>query len=83
MPKVFRHGPRTPADTYPNDPHFNETFYPYGWGHLTNDGKKYMYETGEWLKQRYGRFLGDLYVPDVSAAQYHSQMYRPHKYNID
>lgn len=34
--QVFRHGPRTPADTYPTDPHFNQTFYPYGWGHITN-----------------------------------------------
>lgn len=34
--QVFRHGPRTPADTYPTDPHINETFYPYGWGHITN-----------------------------------------------
>lgn len=63
--QVFRHGPRTPADTYPKDPHVNESFYPYGWGHLTNDGKKYMFESGEWLRQRYGQFLGELYVPDV------------------
>lgn len=34
--QVFRHGPRTPADTYPTDPHVNQTFYPYGWGHITN-----------------------------------------------
>jgi hypothetical protein len=27
---------RTPADTYPNDPYFNENFEPYGWGALTN-----------------------------------------------
>lgn len=33
---VFRHGQRTPADTYPTDVHINETFYPYGWGQLTN-----------------------------------------------
>lgn len=33
---VFRHGQRTPADTYPNDIYINETFYPYGWGQLTN-----------------------------------------------
>ncbi len=29
------------------------------------DGKKYMYESGQWLKDRYGRFLGPLYQPDV------------------
>ncbi|KAJ6643108.1 Testicular acid phosphatase like, partial [Pseudolycoriella hygida] len=66
---VFRHGHRTPADTYPNDPHKNETFYPYGWGHLTNDGKKYMYEAGIWLNQRYGKFLGNFYTPDAVWAQ--------------
>lgn len=33
---VFRHGQRTAADTYPNDPFINETFTPYGWGQLTN-----------------------------------------------
>lgn len=27
---------RTPADTYPRDPHVNQTFFPYGWGQLTN-----------------------------------------------
>lgn len=34
--QVFRHGPRTPADTYPKDPYGNETFYPFGWGQVTN-----------------------------------------------
>lgn len=34
--QVFRHGARTPADTYPTDPHINETFQPYGWGQITN-----------------------------------------------
>ncbi|XP_015603943.1 uncharacterized protein LOC107271895 isoform X3 [Cephus cinctus] len=40
---VFRHGQRTPADTYPTDPHINDSMVPYGWGQLTNncpaDGK--------------------------------------------
>jgi hypothetical protein len=34
--QIFRHGARTPADTFPNDPHINETFSPFGWGQLTN-----------------------------------------------
>lgn len=34
--QFFRHGARTPADTYPNDKYLNETFFPYGWGQLTN-----------------------------------------------
>lgn len=32
----MRHGIRTPASTYPNDPYVNDTFYPIGWGQLTN-----------------------------------------------
>lgn len=33
---IFRHGQRTPADTYPLDPHVKNKFEPYGWGQLTN-----------------------------------------------
>lgn len=32
----MRHGIRTPASTYPNDPFINDTFYPTGWGQITN-----------------------------------------------
>ncbi|XP_059615582.1 venom acid phosphatase Acph-1-like [Phlebotomus argentipes] len=67
--KLFRHGHRTPADTYPNDPYLNASFDPYGWGHLTNFGKTYMFETGEFLRQRYGKFLGKTYNPDIIHAQ--------------
>jgi len=38
--QVFRHGPRTPADTYPRDPYVNETYYPFGWGQVTNVSRK-------------------------------------------
>lgn len=34
--QVFRHGARTPADTYPKDPYVNFDFAPFGWGQLTN-----------------------------------------------
>uniref|UniRef100_T1GPQ3 Acid phosphatase n=1 Tax=Megaselia scalaris TaxID=36166 RepID=T1GPQ3_MEGSC len=37
---VFRHGARTPADTYPLDPYFNETFYPNGWGQVFRHGAR-------------------------------------------
>lgn len=63
---MARHGARVPADTYPNDPYINETFYPYGWGHLTNNGKSVLYQTGEFLRERYDDFLGEYYRPDVS-----------------
>lgn len=33
---MLRHGPRTPVDTYPNDPYVNSGFEPTGWGHITN-----------------------------------------------
>jgi hypothetical protein len=36
MLQVFRHGQRTPADTYPKDPYINYTFESVGWGQLTN-----------------------------------------------
>ncbi|KAG5322141.1 PPAL phosphatase, partial [Acromyrmex heyeri] len=32
---VIRHGDRAPVDTYPNDPHINDSMEPYGWGQLT------------------------------------------------
>ncbi|XP_031620487.1 prostatic acid phosphatase-like isoform X2 [Contarinia nasturtii] len=66
---LMRHGPRTPADTYPKDPHINETFAPFGWGHITNKGKQDLYETGQWLRSRYGNFLGSTYQPDAVWAQ--------------
>ncbi|KAG5671139.1 hypothetical protein PVAND_001352 [Polypedilum vanderplanki] len=53
----FRHGFRTPADTYPNDIYVNETFEPYGWGQLTNRGKQQMYVLGQFLRSRYKNFL--------------------------
>ncbi|XP_055528678.1 prostatic acid phosphatase-like [Wyeomyia smithii] len=66
---IFRHGQRTPADTYPNDPLINQTFAPYGWGQLTNYGKNTHYEIGSYLRRRYGHFLGRLYSPDKIHAQ--------------
>lgn len=66
---MARHGARVPADTYPNDPYINETFYPYGWGHLTNNGKSVLYQTGEFLRERYDDFLGEYYRPDILHAQ--------------
>lgn len=66
---VFRHGDRTPADTFPTDPHINASLSPYGWGHLTNDGKMRMYKTGAYLRTRYDALLGALYAPGSTRAQ--------------
>lgn len=66
---VSRHGQRTPADTYPTDPHVNFDFYPYGWGMLTNEGKQQQYEQGKFLRNRYSDFLGDFYLSGLYWAQ--------------
>ncbi|KAK9876227.1 hypothetical protein WA026_012528 [Henosepilachna vigintioctopunctata] len=66
---IMRHGARTPASTYPNDPYINNTFYPIGWGQLTNVGKIQLYETGKFLRKRYNAFLGDRYTPDLFYTQ--------------
>jgi len=66
---IFRHGIRTPADTYPNDPHINDTLYPTGWGQITNQGKLQLYEHGKYLRNRYGKFLGTHYSPDLYYVQ--------------
>ncbi|KAG8263237.1 prostatic acid phosphatase-like [Homalodisca vitripennis] len=66
---VFRHGQRTPQDTYTNDPHANFDFHPFGWGQLTNEGKKQQYELGQFLRDRYGQFLGEEFSNDQVRLQ--------------
>ncbi|XP_043649078.1 venom acid phosphatase Acph-1 [Drosophila teissieri] len=66
---LFRHGPRTPVSTYPNDPYINETYEPFGWGALTNGAKVELYKIGKQLRQRYKDFLPAYYQPDVIRAQ--------------
>ncbi|XP_059227038.1 venom acid phosphatase Acph-1 isoform X1 [Stomoxys calcitrans] len=66
---LFRHGPRTPVNTYPNDPYVNETFFPYGWGHLTNDAKKELFTMGNSLALRYQDLTKPYYKPDMIYAQ--------------
>ncbi|XP_065361200.1 venom acid phosphatase Acph-1-like [Calliphora vicina] len=66
---LFRHGIRTPVNTYANDPYKNGTFFPYGWGHLTNDGKRDLFEMGKWLGRRYQDFVALYYKPDLVYAR--------------
>ncbi|KAH8332196.1 hypothetical protein KR074_005531 [Drosophila pseudoananassae] len=66
---LFRHGPRTPVNTYPKDPYINETYEPYGWGALTNGAKVELYKIGKQLRQRYRDFLAPYYQPDMIRAQ--------------
>ncbi|XP_076762931.1 venom acid phosphatase [Xylocopa sonorina] len=69
---IFRHGDRTPDDTdderYPNDPYLNDDFFPWGRGQLTNNGKMREYALGQFLRSKYGDFLGDLYTPESVSA---------------
>lgn len=58
---LFRHGDRTPTETYPNDPHQN---WIGGWGSLTNKGKLQLYYLGQRLREQYRNFLPEYYLTD-------------------
>ncbi|XP_049846637.1 lysosomal acid phosphatase-like isoform X1 [Schistocerca gregaria] len=60
---IFRHGDRTPTDTYPEDPYNDDKYWPEGWGALTNKGKVEMFTLGKFLRQRYNGFLSETYYP--------------------
>ncbi|XP_053997859.1 lysosomal acid phosphatase-like isoform X1 [Hylaeus anthracinus] len=66
---VMRHGERAPQDTYPNDPYANSSMEPYGWGQLTNEGRRSQYNQGLFLRDRYDDFLGSIYNPDIFYLQ--------------
>ncbi|KAK3909123.1 Venom acid phosphatase Acph-1 [Frankliniella fusca] len=66
---LFRHGDRTPdPPSYPNDPYANFTYEPVGLGALTPAGKRTEYRIGQFLRQRYGDFLGG-YRAGLAAAR--------------
>ncbi|KAF5290084.1 hypothetical protein FQA39_LY14865 [Lamprigera yunnana] len=66
---IFRHGIRTPADTYPKDPYINNTWFPIGWGQVTAEGKQKLYQHGVYLRNRYDKLLGYYYTPDIYFVQ--------------
>jgi hypothetical protein len=55
---VFRHGDRTPTESYPNDLYKNSSeFWPIGLGQLTDVGKQQQYLLGRYLRSRYDGFI--------------------------
>ncbi|XP_012150040.1 lysosomal acid phosphatase [Megachile rotundata] len=65
---VFRHGDRTPTETYPTDP-YRDYDWPGGWGALTKEGMLQMYNTGRWIRNRYGSVIGNRYLSNLSLTQ--------------
>ncbi|KAJ9586333.1 hypothetical protein L9F63_020041, partial [Diploptera punctata] len=66
---IFRHGDRTPTETYPTDPHRDSRVWPDGWGQLTKEGKMQMYNLGQFLRTRYNGYINDLYSSDEMIMQ--------------
>ncbi|XP_076638710.1 lysosomal acid phosphatase-like [Colletes latitarsis] len=54
---IFRHGDRTPTQSYPNDPYRNYK-WENGWGALTKEGMVRMYNVGRWIRDVYGSLIG-------------------------
>lgn len=57
---LFRHGERSPLESYPLDPHKDHK-WPGGWNQLSNRGKLEEYNLGLQLAERYKDFLPQKY----------------------
>lgn len=71
---LYRHGDRTPTSTFPTDK-YNESYWPLGWGQLTNLGKNQEFELGKWLREKYSEYLPleynekDIYVEAEESSR--------------
>ncbi|KAL0276395.1 UNVERIFIED_CONTAM: hypothetical protein PYX00_003983 [Menopon gallinae] len=61
---VFRHGDRTPTESYPNSPYSDGSPWNQNWGALTKLGMQQMYSLGMNLRKRYSHFLREMYSPN-------------------
>ncbi|XP_015116142.1 venom acid phosphatase Acph-1 [Diachasma alloeum] len=69
---LFRHGDKVPHkeyQNYPNDPWGNHSYFPVENGGLTNEGKRREYKIGEMLRERYDKFFGPHYTPELIYGQ--------------
>ncbi|XP_075404014.1 prostatic acid phosphatase [Tenrec ecaudatus] len=65
---LFRHGDRSPIETFPNDP-IKESAWPQGFGQLTPVGMEQHYQLGEYLRRRYETFLNESYKREQVYVQ--------------
>ena len=60
--KLFRHGDRTPIQSYPTDQYTESTWERYGgFGQLTQAGMHRHFDYGRFLRDRYRKFLNKTY----------------------
>ncbi|KAM8980663.1 prostatic acid phosphatase [Sarcophilus harrisii] len=60
---LFRHGDRSPIETFPKDP-YQESAWPQGFGQLSQLGMEEHYELGTYLRKRYSKLLNSTYHPN-------------------
>ncbi|XP_072931174.1 prostatic acid phosphatase-like isoform X2 [Epargyreus clarus] len=60
---VYRHGDRTPVDTYPTDPYRDQSLWPEKFGQLTNIGKSQHFAFGKYLRTRYSQIVSEKFDP--------------------
>ncbi|KZC06429.1 Lysosomal acid phosphatase [Dufourea novaeangliae] len=65
---VFRHGDRTPTETYPKDP-YGDYEWEGGLGALTKKGMLRMYNVGQWIREKYGSLIGRKYESRLTLVQ--------------
>ncbi|RZF46423.1 hypothetical protein LSTR_LSTR012498 [Laodelphax striatellus] len=61
-----RHGARSPTKSYKKDPYADwKKYWPMGWGQLTLEGKRQLYDLGMKLRKRYSKFVDRFSVQTV------------------